>query len=104
MTNEEIRAEEPDPGSTGSPQTVPDLDYPPKIANRTPPAPVAALSVADGASERVVTALGASRKDLSKPRKIEPLNRAVVSGAVCVPVVGPRPWNIEAIGNLNFRF
>jgi hypothetical protein len=30
--------------------------------------------------------------------------RAVVSGAVCVPVAGPRPWNVEAIFHLNFRF
>ncbi len=31
-------------------------------------------------------------------------NRMTVSGAACIPVVGPRPWNIEAIANLNFRF
>src|SRR5262249_39913147 len=31
-------------------------------------------------------------------------NRATLSGAVSVPVVGPRPWNVEAIANLNFRF
>jgi hypothetical protein len=30
--------------------------------------------------------------------------RAVFSGAVCVPVVGPRPWDVEAIANLNFLF
>ena len=30
--------------------------------------------------------------------------RAVLSGAVCVPVVGPRPWNVEAIVNFNWRF
>lgn len=31
-------------------------------------------------------------------------NRFSVSGAACVPVVGPRPWNIEALANLNYRF
>ncbi len=31
-------------------------------------------------------------------------NRFTVSGAACIPVVGPRPWNIEALGNLNYRF
>ena len=30
--------------------------------------------------------------------------RAVVSGAVSVPTVGPRPWGIEAIGTLNLLF
>jgi hypothetical protein len=30
--------------------------------------------------------------------------RLVISGAVSVPVVGPRPWNIEAISNVNWRF
>jgi hypothetical protein len=30
--------------------------------------------------------------------------RVVFSGAVCVPVVGPRPWDIEAIANLNILF
>lgn len=31
-------------------------------------------------------------------------NRAVLSTAVCVPVVGPRPWNFEAMSFLNFYF
>lgn len=31
-------------------------------------------------------------------------NRAVLSTAVCVPVVGPRPWNIEAMSFLNFYY
>jgi len=31
-------------------------------------------------------------------------NRFTFSGAACVPVVGPRPWNIEALANLNYRF
>lgn len=30
--------------------------------------------------------------------------RAVMSTAVCVPVVGPRPWALEAMGFLNFYF
>jgi hypothetical protein len=30
--------------------------------------------------------------------------RLVVSGAVGVPVVGPRPWNVEAIANAGIRF
>jgi hypothetical protein len=30
--------------------------------------------------------------------------RVTVSGAVAVPVVGPRPWNVEAIANVNFWF
>ncbi|MBA4190425.1 MAG: hypothetical protein C0467_20755, partial [Planctomycetaceae bacterium] len=30
--------------------------------------------------------------------------RFSVSGATCVPIITPRPWNIEAIGNANFRF
>ncbi len=31
-------------------------------------------------------------------------NRTILSGGVNIPVVGPRPWNAEAIANLNFRF
>ncbi len=31
-------------------------------------------------------------------------NRFSISGAVAVPVVGPRPWNIEALANINWRF
>lgn len=31
-------------------------------------------------------------------------NRVSLSGAACVPVVGPRPWNIEALAYLNYRF
>lgn len=31
-------------------------------------------------------------------------NRAVLSTAVCVPVVGPRPWNFEAMSFLNIGF
>jgi hypothetical protein len=31
-------------------------------------------------------------------------NRFVISGAVGVPVVGPRPWNIEGIANAGIRF
>ena len=31
-------------------------------------------------------------------------NRAVLSTAVCVPVVGPRPWALEAMGFFNFYF
>jgi hypothetical protein len=30
--------------------------------------------------------------------------RAVLSGAVCVPVVGPRPWNVEGIFHFNIRY
>jgi hypothetical protein len=30
--------------------------------------------------------------------------RATISGAVCIPVVGPRPWDIEAMGFINYRF
>ncbi len=30
--------------------------------------------------------------------------RAILSGAVSVPVVGPRPWNIEAMSYLSYRF
>ncbi|MBA4192925.1 MAG: hypothetical protein C0467_33630, partial [Planctomycetaceae bacterium] len=30
--------------------------------------------------------------------------RLTISGATCVPIANPRPWNIEAIGNMNFRF
>src|SRR5262249_7261560 len=30
--------------------------------------------------------------------------RATLGGAVCVPVVGPRPWNVEAIAHLTFQF
>jgi hypothetical protein len=31
-------------------------------------------------------------------------NRAVLSGAVCVPVMGPRPWALEAMSFLNIPF
>lgn len=31
-------------------------------------------------------------------------NRLSVNGAVAVPVTSPRPWNVEAIANVNFRF
>src|SRR5581483_6760325 len=31
-------------------------------------------------------------------------SRLVFSPAVCVPVVGPRPWNFGAMGFLNFYF
>jgi len=31
-------------------------------------------------------------------------NRFTLSGAACVPVLNPRPWNIEALANLNYRF
>ena len=31
-------------------------------------------------------------------------NRAVLSAAVCVPVVGPRPWSVEAMSFFNFYF
>ncbi|MCE9567698.1 MAG: hypothetical protein K8U57_37330 [Planctomycetes bacterium] len=31
-------------------------------------------------------------------------NRFTMSGAACIPVVGPRPWNIEALANVNYRF
>lgn len=31
-------------------------------------------------------------------------NRAVLSSAVCVPVVGPRPWNLEAMAFLNWYY
>jgi hypothetical protein len=31
-------------------------------------------------------------------------NRLTVSGAACVPVINPRPWDIEALVNVNFRF
>ena len=30
--------------------------------------------------------------------------RAVFSPAVTVPVVGPRPWNVEALGYFNYYF
>jgi hypothetical protein len=30
--------------------------------------------------------------------------RFTISGAVGVPVVGPRPWNVETLVNLNYRF
>lgn len=31
-------------------------------------------------------------------------NRLSLNGAVSVPVVNPRPWNVEAIANINYRF
>ena len=31
-------------------------------------------------------------------------SRVTLSGGACVPVVGPRPWNIEAIANVNIWF
>jgi len=30
--------------------------------------------------------------------------RMTMGGAVCVPVVGPRPYDLEAIASLNFQF
>jgi hypothetical protein len=30
--------------------------------------------------------------------------RLTVSGGTCVPVVGPRPWNIEALAYVNYRY
>lgn len=30
--------------------------------------------------------------------------RATITGAVCVPIVGPIPWTIEAMGYVNYRF
>ena len=30
--------------------------------------------------------------------------RAVLSGAISIPTVGPRPWAVEAIGYLNYLF
>ena len=32
------------------------------------------------------------------------LPRATVGGAVCVPVVAPRPWNVEAVANFTYWF
>jgi hypothetical protein len=32
------------------------------------------------------------------------LPRATLGGAVCVPVVAPRPWNVEAIANFTYWF
>jgi hypothetical protein len=31
-------------------------------------------------------------------------SRVSLSGAACIPVISPRPWNIEAIANLNILF
>ncbi|HSQ59531.1 MAG TPA: hypothetical protein VLT84_03730 [Acidobacteriota bacterium] len=30
--------------------------------------------------------------------------RATLGGAVCVPVVAPRPWNVEAVANFTLWF
>lgn len=30
--------------------------------------------------------------------------RATLGGAVCIPTLAPRPWNVEAIANLTYRF
>ena len=30
--------------------------------------------------------------------------RATLGGAVCVPTLAPRPWNVEAIANFTYRF
>ena len=30
--------------------------------------------------------------------------RAWLSGAVCIPTLAPRPWNVEAIANFTYRF
>jgi hypothetical protein len=30
--------------------------------------------------------------------------RATLGGGVCVPVVSPRPWNVEALANFTFWF
>jgi hypothetical protein len=30
--------------------------------------------------------------------------RATLGGGVCVPVVSPRPWNVEAVASFNYWF
>jgi hypothetical protein len=30
--------------------------------------------------------------------------RAALGGAVCVPVVAPRPWNVEALASFTYWF
>lgn len=79
MNSEDIRADEPDPGSMGRRQPGATPEFPAQNASMTHAVASAALDTAIAASSPAKLVASRVTRDASTPRKIEPINRFPLS-------------------------